>query len=315
MPVSGWLAARLGPARVASAAGVLMAAALCLPAIVPAGIPLLLAGAVLGIGIGTMDVSLNGHAVAVEAAWGTPIMSSFHGGWSLGGLAGAAAASALAASGAGLAPSFILPALLVTLLSLPGFGLRDMVRAAGGRLALPSRTLLGVTAVAALCFLAEGAMADWSGVYLRTVLDSDAAWAASAYGSYSVAMAAGRLSGDPVVRRLGAARVVRLGGGLAAAGLAIVLASPRALLADAGMALLGLGLSNIVPVAFSAAGRLRGTVGIAMAATAGYAGFMVGPPVIGAAAACIGLRQALMLVLAGLLGVAILARSVASSRR
>jgi hypothetical protein len=109
--------------------------------------------------------------------------------------------------------------------------------------------------------------------------------------------------------------VVRAGGGLAAVGLTIVLLAPGPLVADAGMVLLGLGLSNIVPVAFSAAGRLQGTAGIAMAATTGYGGFMAGPPVIGAVADLIGLRLALVLVLAGVLGMVAFARSVAPAPR
>lgn len=316
MPVTGWLAARFSPARVACTAGLLLAMALSIPALAPAGPLLLAAGAALGVAIGTMDVSMNGHAVAVEKQWGAPIMSSFHAGWSLGGLGGAAAASALAAAGVGLVWSYALPALLVASLSLLGFTLRDLSDGgAGGGLALPSRSILGVAAVAALCFMAEGAMADWSGVYLRTVLDSDVAWAATAYGCYAVAMASGRLTGDAVVRRLGPGRVVRLGGGLAALGLAVTLAAPGVIAADGGMVLIGLGLSNIVPIAFSAAGRLQGTVGIAMVGSTGYAGFMAGPPVIGATANVIGLRLALLLVLIGLVGMASLGRAVAPGTR
>jgi len=305
------LAARFGPARLAAAAGLTLAVALCLPNLLPAGPLLLAAGAVLGIAIGTMDVAMNGHAVVVEAGWGAPIMSSFHAGWSLGGLGGAAAASALAATGVDLFWSYAIPAAPVAVISLLGFGLRDLPQAgAGGRLALPGRTMLGVAAVAALCFLAEGAMADWSGVYLRTVLQTDVAWAATAYGCYAMAMAAGRLTGDVLVRRLGAGRVVRLGGCVAMLGLALVLLAHGAITADAGMVTIGLGLSNIVPVAFSAAGRLQGTVGIAMVASTGYAGFMLGPPVIGATADAVGLRLALLLVLAALLGMTALGRSV-----
>jgi MFS family permease len=310
MPITGWLASRLGASRVAAGAGMLLGGAMCLPALLPAGAPLLAGAALFGITIGTMDVSLNGHAVAVERAWGAPIMSSFHAGWSVGGLAGAAFAGVIAGAGAGLLASFALAALLVGATSLLGFTLSDRADQAGGTLAWPSRALLGIAGVAALCFLAEGAVADWSGVYLRSVLDTDAAWAASAYSGYAVAMAVGRLTGDAIVRRLGPTRVVRGGAVLAATGLSITLLAPGVLIADVGMVLVGLGLSNSVPIALSAAGRLRGTTGIAMAASTGYAGFMAGPPIIGATAQAIGLRLALLLVLAAMVAMAALGRAV-----
>lgn len=313
MPVTGWLATRIGPARVAAGSGLALAFVLCVPSLLPGGAALLVGAAALGIALGTMDVAMNGHASAIETAWGAPLMSSFHAGWSLGGLAGSLAAAALAASGAGLTYSYALPSLLIGVLGLLGFTLRDLSSGSvGGGLALPGRAILGVAAITALCFMAEGAVADWSGVYVRTVLGGDPAWAATAYGFYAVAMAAGRLGGDAVVRRLGPARVVWLGSLLAAIGLALTLAAPDVAGANAGMIVIGLGLSNIVPVAFSAAGRLQGTQGVAMAATTGYAGFMVSPPIIGGMAELLGLRTALLLVLAGLIGMACLSRSVVS---
>ena len=222
MPFTTWLAMRVGPARVAAAAGLGAACALTLPALAPSWAALLGSGALLGVLLGTMDVAMNGHASAVEKARGAAIMSSFHAGWSLGGLAGSAVAGALAAYGAGLAQSYALPCFLVAALALPGLTLRDSLpRAAGGKLALPGRAMIAVAALCGLCFVAEGAVADWSGIYLRAVLDTDAAWAAAAYGFFSLAMAAGRLGGDAVVRRLGPSAVVRLGGGLAAGGLAV----------------------------------------------------------------------------------------------
>jgi MFS family permease len=316
MPITGLLAERLGHQRIAACAGVGIAAVLALPAL-SAGWPALLASAiVLGTLLGMMDVAMNGHASDVEIAWRAPIMSSFHAGWSIGGLLGSAIAGLLASQGVGLAASYALPAILVAALALPGFALasRPTGPQAGKRLALPTRAILGITALAGLCFVSEGAVADWSGVYLRSELGTDAAWAAAAFGFYSMAMAVGRLTGDAVVRRLGPGRVVRLGGGLAAFGLALVLAVQDPLAVDVGLVLVGLGLSNIVPVAFSAAGRLQGTTGIAMCATMGYAGFMVGPPVIGAIADLAGLRVALLLILAGMLTMVTIARAVASER-
>lgn len=307
MPLAGWLSLRGDPARLAALCGLGGAVLLCLPVLAPGWAAVLIAGATLGLFLGGMDVAMNSAASAVETQWGRPLMSSFHAGWSGGGLAGAGLAGALASAGAGLAASYILPGLLVAALAVPSLTVRTpAAHRGGGGFALPSRKLLAVVALAGIAFGAEGGVADWSGIYLKTELGTDAAWAASAFGSYSLAMATGRLTGDWLVRLFGARLVAGGGGALAAFGLAIVLAAPGVLLADAGLVLIGLGLANIVPVVFSAAGRLQGAAGVAMASTAGYAGFMATPPVLGFAAQAFGLRAALMLVLAGIAGLAVL---------
>lgn len=312
MPFTSWLAMRVGTARVASIAGLLGAAALSLPGLATSWVGLLASGMLLGVLLGTMDVAMNAQASVVEKGWGAAIMSSFHAGWSGGGLAAAAVAGALARAGLSLTESYALPSVLVALLAIPAFSLGGAGGGeAGSKLALPSRTMLAVAVLTGLCFSAEGAVMDWSGVYLRTELGTDAAWAASAYGFYSLAMAIGRLGGDAVVRRLGPAAVVRLGGTLAALGLAGALAAPAPWVADVALVLVGFGLSNIVPVTFSAAGRLNGTAGVAMAATTGYASFLISPPTIGGVADWAGLRIALALIVAVMLGMALLGRAVA----
>jgi MFS family permease len=123
--------------------------------------------------------------------------------------------------------------------------------------------------------------------------------AASGYAAFSIAMAGGRLVGDGVVRALGPKKVVLLGGLIAALGMALAVAVPEPLMAAIGFALVGIGASNVVPVVFSAAGRFGSSpsAGVAMVATVGYAGFLGGPPVIGAVATMAGLRTALGLLL------------------
>jgi len=156
-----------------------------------------------------------------------------------------------------------------------------------------------LTALAFLCMLVEGAVADWSAVFLRSALDTQASAAALGYSSFAFAMAACRVVGDVSVRRLGSSVVVATGGLIAALGLALVLGYPNVVTACVGFALVGIGLANIVPVIFSAAGRSTTTpaVGVSMAATAGYAGFLVGPPLIGLGAGFMGLRLALCALL------------------
>jgi MFS family permease len=156
-----------------------------------------------------------------------------------------------------------------------------------------------LAALAFLCMMMEGAIADWSAVFLRSVLSGEASVAAIGYSAFAFSMAACRIVGDVSVRRFGSERVTALGGLVAATGLALVLGLPNVVTACVGFALVGVGLANVVPVIFSAAGRstLTPAVGVSMAATAGYAGFLVGPPMIGFGAGLVGLRLALCVLL------------------
>jgi MFS family permease len=272
---------------------------------------------VLGAANGALDVAMNAHASEVEKRWGAAIMSSFHAAWSVGSMAGSALAGVLIGVSWPLAGILGLAAVLVATLSVAGLRLRNRpghhARRAG--FALPRRTMLGICAITCLCFFAEGALTDWSAVYLRTVLAVAPALAPAGFAAFEFAMAGGRFAGDAVVRRLGPAMTLRLGGLLGATGMATVLLAAAHELAIAGFVLIGLGVSNVVPVAFSAAGRERGPGGVAMAASIGYAGLMAGPPLIGPIADLVGLRIALGTVLAAVLAVAALSRTVTPKQR
>ncbi|WP_438390040.1 MFS transporter [Caballeronia sp. DA-9] len=300
MPLAGRLAPRFGSGRVTALLGVAFVIALPLPAFVPDFALLCAVLFVLGAANGALDVSMNGHASAIESEWHAPIMSSFHAAWSVGGLLGAASGAALQANGVGTAGGLLIPDAVIAVLILSGalFALRDIgprVKEAVSGFILPSGAVMKLAGLAFLCMLVEGAVADWSAVFLRSALDTQASAAALGYSSFAFAMAACRVVGDVSVRRLGSSVVVAIGGLIAALGLALVLGYPNVVSACVGFALVGIGLANIVPVIFSAAGRSTSTpaVGVSMAATAGYAGFLVGPPLIGFAAGFLGLRLAL----------------------
>jgi fucose permease len=171
--------------------------------------------------------------------------------------------------------------------------------AAGPGFARPSLGILlpGIVALAAL--LSEGAMADWSAVYLSNSLGAGTAMAAAAFAAFSLMMAAGRFTGDRLVARLGGDLVVRAGGALAAAGLGLSLAIGDPLVAVVGFGLVGAGLSCVFPVVLSSAARtpdLPPSAAIAAVCTVGYFGFLLGPPMIGGLAELIGLPAALGLV-------------------
>ena len=320
MPLAGWLGHRFAPRRAATATGAGFALALLLPGAAGAagGLPgLIIAAAVLGLFAGCVDVLMNAQAALIERRWGAAIMSSFHAGYSAGGLLGAAGGGLLL--GAGLPPGAVLAAAsaLVAALVL-GAGLvadlpADAVHlpaeaalghqprpSAGGGFVWPARAILGIGALACLAFMIEGAIADWSGLFLITVAGASPALGAAGFAAFSVTMAAGRLAGDRLVRALGGRRVMQAGAGLAVAGFALALGLAAPLAGAIGFGLVGLGLSNVVPVLFSAAGRAHPaapSVGVALASGLGYAGMVGGPPLIGFAADAVGLRLALLIPL------------------
>ncbi len=295
----GALARDLGTRRTTRVGLVATAAALLLLPLAGSLAALTAATFTVGLAMGLLDVSMNGHAGALEERWGAPLMSSFHGAFSLGGLGGAALGGTLAGAGFGTLGPIAATCGLVALIggvALPLLGPGAPKAAGGGpALAWPGRELVGLGAVAAFCFVVEGAMGDWSAIYLDTVAGSGLALASAGYAGFSIAMAGVRFAGDRAVASLGARRVVVGGSALAGAGLLLAVLVPAPLAASVGFALVGLGLGNVAPVAFSAAARAGTTPasGIAPVATVGYAGFLLGPPIIGALSGVVGLRGAL----------------------
>ncbi|MEZ5324673.1 MAG: MFS transporter [Verrucomicrobiales bacterium] len=246
-----------------------------------------------------MDVAMNDQAVFVERLARRPFMSRFHGAFSIGGLIGALLGAAFA--GANVTP--VVHFITISIL----FGLGMMIAARqllpqtevhenpGPAFCIPDRALWGIGAVALISAVAEGAMADWSAVYLAEVLDSTEGTAALGFAAYSMAMTAARLSGDHLKTRFSPINIVRTGGLIAAAGLVVVVFSSHAALTLAGFTIIGLGLANIIPIAFTAAGNYPGipsSIGIAAVAAIGYTGFLASPPVIGLLAHATSLRIA-----------------------
>jgi hypothetical protein len=215
MPVAGQLLDRRPSRDLVRATVVAYPVALALP-LLSASL-LVLAGLllVLGLANGALDVSQNAHGSAIERRLGRPIMSSLHAGWSRGGVVGAGGA-ALAAAG-GLDPRIYAAAAAAALLLLGvalGRHLGDATAAShAGRPALPSRGVLALGLLCILVMLTEGAMNDWSALYLRTSLGAGADVAAAGLAAFSAGMALGRIGGDAATRRLGRAAVLRGGAG------------------------------------------------------------------------------------------------------
>lgn len=257
----------------------------------------------IGLIFATLDVAMNTQAVEVERLLGRPCLSSLHGMYSLGGLVGALGAAALAE----LAPfwHFSLFAAL-GLLALPLFGRRLLAgrpepdlqsRRQGWR--PPPAALVGLGLLTLCAFVSEGAVADWSALLLHSTLGASERVAAFGFAAFSATMVIGRLFGDRLRLRFEDVALVRALGLSAIAGILLALFGGRVGFSIAGFALVGLGLSVVVPILIGAAGNRPGiepSSGVAAVASFGYGGLLLGPPLIGMLAEHVGLRLALLVV-------------------
>jgi fucose permease len=319
LPVSSWLIARYGSLSVVRASAIACCLAVPLAGRAPS-LPLLAAAlALFGATLGTMDVAMNAQAAQLERGAGRSLMSTFHGLWSFGGLAGASLGGAFAARAYAPAIHFMAVSMALALISLGAAGhlLReDGALSPTASLAWPSRPVLIIGLVGACGAVIEGGIADWSGIYLRQALGASAAFATAGYAAFSVAMMAGRFAGDRLIDRFGQQRLLRGGSALTGAALVAGLLGGNAALAVAAFACAGLGMSTVFPIAFSAAGSLRGTTpghAIAAVATMAYGGGLLGPPLIGFAATATSLSIALWLLVVACALIAALAGRVTAA--
>ncbi|MFL7964610.1 MFS transporter [Pseudomonas kielensis] len=286
MPISGALATRFGCRRVLSGGTILICLALPLLATMTS-LPWLVAALFLfGAGLGTVDSTVNLQAVIVERASGKTMMSGFHGMFSLGGIIGAAGVSALL--GLGLSPLgatlVVNGVLLVALFKAAPHLLAYGSESSGPAFAIPHGVVLFIGILCFIVFLAEGAVLDWSAVFLTTERAVDSAYAGLGYAAFALTMTVGRLTGDSVVHRLGAKRVIIYGGAIAAAGFLLATLAPTWQAALLGYALVGAGCSNIVPVLYTAVGKqtlMPEAIAVPAITTIGYAGILAGPALIG----------------------------------
>ncbi|WP_424533047.1 MFS transporter [Sphaerisporangium viridialbum] len=305
MPMAGRIIHRFGGRTATRWLIAMWSAALALPALAPnlavLWFTLLLYGAVAGMS----DVAMNAQGVVVEQRLGRSIMSGLHGMWSVGGLA-AGGVGVLAAQ-YGLDARVHLGAMAVVLLAVGGamgpllLDIRaEEGEAAPPRFVLPSRHVLVLGLIGFCAVFAEAASQDWCAVYLRQVTGTSAGVAATSYTAFAFTMAAGRLCGDMVVRRLGAVTTVRISGLLATLGGALVVFARTPLPAITGFMLIGLGVAVVVPLVFGAAGNAAPTPGegVAGAATISYTSGFVAPSAIGGIAALSSLSVSFILVTA-----------------
>ncbi|MDX5628162.1 MULTISPECIES: MFS transporter [unclassified Brenneria] len=316
MPLTGMLTSKLGCRTVILMAGVLLC--LVLPMLTQADTLPLMALALLFFGatIGTIDVSMNIQAVIVEQASGRAMMSGFHGFFSVGGIAGAGGVSALL--WLGLSPLMAILTIAVLVLIFLASAQNHLLRATRQAdntplFVIPRGWIMFIGLLCFIMFLAEGAILDWSALFLSAERHLTSAQAGIGYAAFSVAMTLGRLNGDRIVNALGRFAILAGGSLCAALGLLLTIAIDNAITSIFGFVMVGLGASNVVPILFSAAGNQKvmpANLAIASITTLGYAGILIGPTLLGFIAQISDLAMAFGCVALLLLLVSLSARAV-----
>lgn len=293
---------RFGSVVVMRWTSILLAPSLVLLTLAPSVPAAALALLWFGMFLGAMDNAMNANGIGVERALGRPAMSSFHGFWSLGGMAGGLTGGAMIAAlgemGHALAVGAV--SLAVALWAFGHYRPDDpAVHGDGGEARLlgarrlprsPGIYVLGVLTL--LAFAPEGTVIDWSALYLREELEAPLIVSGYAFAAFSATMAVMRLFGDGLRARLGDRPMFAASAALAATGLAVAGTAAGLAMACLGFFVAGIGMANMVPILFSAAGNYRSlppAVAIAVITTFGYAGLLFVPALVGAVAEALSL--------------------------
>lgn len=318
MPFVAWFSVKFGSKRIVAIAAVLNASFLILLAVSPSVTLLVFLFLIWGALMGAMDVTVNGQAVLIEREWKKPIMSSFHAMFSLGTVLGSLGGSFFAGLQISFFIHFLLSSIFCLILILWAIfhlfedtkknfeplalsnepnsfellalsnelssEINSKLKVQNSFLKFPSRAILPIALIGFCGMTGEATMIDWSAVYMNKVAMSSASISALALSVNTFAMLIGRLAGDWLTQKFGKRQLLIFNTLISIFGLslALIFHQPYAILA--GFFIIGLGLSSTVPIVYSIAGNLPNiepSVGLAMVTTISYAGFFLGPPIIG----------------------------------
>ena len=316
MPLAGALINRFGSATLTTITGFLFCFAFFGPIFAPTLMTFVIAGFVMGMVIGSMDVAMNSHGIAVEKALRLPTMSMFHGGFSIGGMVGAFLGAALLKYHGEVVQACVIA---VICLMMQFIAMQNYLPAAvdkglsGSHFAWPTKATIGLGLLCFLALMIEGSILDWAAIMMREKFLIDASFAALAFGFYQGGMSVARLTGDWIRQKAGAVRMVTISALMAATSTALALVVPSPYVALAAFVFAGLGIGNVAPILFAGGGRLEPDApgrGIAAVTTLGYSGFLCGPPLIGFAAQLTSLPAALFLTVIAAVIIAFYARTV-----
>lgn len=314
LPVSGWLVSRKGSKKVVCIAALSYACILVTLGFAEKTFQLVAALFVFGFAGNMSNISMNTQAVGVELLYKRNIMASFHGIWSLAGFAGAATGSVM--NGLGIDPGFHFLAVLTLVVFIFLFASRYLLNEDSQSkenppfFALPHKSLLSLGLIAFCSMLCEGAMFDWSGIYFKKVVLVKPSLVSVGYAAFMSTMAISRFVADYFTFKYGFRRIIQASGLIIMAGLLLAVLLPYLYTATAGFLLVGIGVSSIVPLVYSAAGRskiLSPGIALASVSTISFFGFLIGPPLIGVLAGLSGLRLSFAVIALMGLSVTVLA--------
>jgi len=301
MPFTGWLIIRNGSRRITIFGIFFYCALIPFIPMMPNLWSLMVLFFILGVSSGMSDVAMNAQAVMVEKQMQTPIMTSFHALFSIGMALGAFAGALFTKAAAGMVIHFTIVSIisLITLFVARYYLVHDKPESKTTEepaFRLPNAAMVSIGVIAFCSMLGEGAMADWSTNYMENIAKADHALAPIGLSAFAIAMTIGRIFGDSARVKFGDRSLMVACGLVATLGLGIAIIFSQPFIVIAGLFIVGIGLSAIVPIAYSIAGHTKDLppgVGLAMVTTVGYSGFLFGPPIIGFIAQWENLRVAL----------------------
>ena len=303
LPLAGWIVAKFGSRIIVISAAILYACTLPFIGFAKETWQLMAVLFMFGLGGNLLNIAMNTQGVGVEAIYRRSILASFHGIWSLAGFTGAAIGTFMISQHISPSSHFLMisgAALLIVLCAWSFTLATDSNTSIDQPIfAKPDKSLLNLGIIAFCCMICEGAMFDWSGVYFQNVVKARDAWIGAGYTAFMSTMAAGRFVADWLVTRFGIKKILQMSGVVIAAGLSIAIIFPDIVSSIIGFTLVGAGVSSVVPLVYSAAGKSKKvSPGVALAAvsTIGYLGFLIGPPAIGFIAQASSLRVSFVLI-------------------
>lgn len=304
LPFSGWIINHFGSRKVVIVSTLIFAGLLLAIGMASNIIQLVAVLFTFGFFSSLLNIAVNTQAAGVESGYDKPIMASFHGMWSLAGFAGAAIGTLM--MGYGIAPVYhflLILFLTVLLLSLSNSNLiqKDAGQTSDGlKFMMPDKPLLKLGVIAFCSLICEGTMFDWSGVYFAKIVKAEPAWVGAGYTAYMIAMASGRFIADWLTHKIGVKRVLQLSGFMTVWGLTLAVLFPHQLLALIGFLIVGLGVSSVVPLAYSAASKSKtmpASQALSTVTTIGFFGLLAGPPIVGLIAGETDLRIAFVFLI------------------
>jgi len=303
LPFSGWVITKIGSRKLLIGALIVYSSCLVTLGLAQNTLQLIICLTLFGFASNAVNISVNTQAVAAEELYQKPILASFHGIWSLAGFTGAGIGTFMI--GKNIIPFYhfgvVFIVIIATIALVSGYLKNDKVASSGPVFVMPDNSLIKLGIIAFCSLICEGAMFDWSVIYFKKVVLAHGAWIGAGYTAFMLTMATGRFIADWFAHRFGLKRTLQISGMLTATGLLVAVIFPYLYTALAGFLLVGFGVSSVVPLVYSAAGRSKTmSPGVALAAvsTIGFMGFLFGPPVIGFIAGLASLRASFTLIAA-----------------